>query len=154
MTANGDRFGAGRGGTQGRSASANGWNFRVERERAAVGRLNLTLERTLGECVPESALRALQVALDELLTNVIVHAEQAAGPVEVDVALHAAFLETHIRYFAEAFDPTAWDPAPADVSLSTARIGGRGILLVRALMDEFLYQHDDGCNVVSLRKHW
>lgn len=128
------------------------WRFVIERERAAIGRFNAAVEQTLRTFAPESALRALQVSLDELLTNVIMHAEHAAGPIEVEIERVADTLDTTIRYSAHEFDPTAWKPAVRNTSIATTRIGGLGIALVRSLMDDFRYAYDDGRNVVSLRK--
>lgn len=126
--------------------------FRVERDRAAIGRLSDSLEVELIDAVPQTALRALQVALDELLTNVIMHARQAAGPIDVAVSRGPDALDTQISYLADEFDPTGWQPVGLDAGVATARIGGRGILLVRALMDDFRYRYDDGYNVVMLSK--
>ncbi|HET7797459.1 MAG TPA: ATP-binding protein [Nevskia sp.] len=102
--------------------------------------------------MPEAAMRALQVALDELLTNVIMHAEQAAGPIDVEIARAPDALDTRISYLADEFDPTSWTPPQRGTSVETARIGGLGIELVRMLMDEFRHEYADGCNVLMLRK--
>jgi anti-sigma regulatory factor (Ser/Thr protein kinase) len=126
--------------------------FRVERERSAIARLNDTVERTLQAQIPEGALRALQIALDELLTNVVMHAAQAAGPIEVEIAHEPDALATTISYLADEFDPTSWRPVERDVTVANSRIGGHGIALVRSLMDEFRYAYSDGRNVVRLRK--
>jgi anti-sigma regulatory factor (Ser/Thr protein kinase) len=128
------------------------WKFRVERQRSAVGRLHDSIEEKLLNQVPEAALRALQVALDELLTNVIMHAEQAAGSIEVEVARASDALAARIIYLADEFDPTSWCPPQRGTSVETARIGGLGIELVRLLMDEFHHEYNDGCNVLTLRK--
>ncbi|HEX6832323.1 MAG TPA: ATP-binding protein [Rudaea sp.] len=136
----------------GRGAPPATWNFRVERERGAVGRLNDTLERTLLPAIPETALRALQVALDELLTNVIMHAEQAAGAIEVEIAHSRSQLDTRIRYIADEFDPTRWQSTPHGMTIAASQIGGLGLQLVRSLMDEFRHEYADGMNVVSLKK--
>lgn len=127
-------------------------SVRVARERAAIARFNDTVERELLAQVPQAALRALQVALDELLTNVVLHADQAAGPIEVEIARERDVLATTISYIAEAFDPTAWQPDARARSIASAPIGGLGIQLVRSLMDDFRYAYSDGRNVVSLRK--
>ena len=128
------------------------WNLRVERERGAVGRLNDRLEQSLRPSVPESALRALQVALDELLTNVIMHAEQASGPIEFRLARSAGVLDVSISYLAEEFDPTGSQSPPGGDSIETSQIGGLGIPLVRALMDDFRHEYVDGHNILHLRK--
>jgi anti-sigma regulatory factor (Ser/Thr protein kinase) len=125
---------------------------RIARERAAIGAFNDTLERSLQSQVSESALRAVQVALDELLTNVIMHAEQAAGPIEVEIVREQNIVATTISYIADEFDPTSWRPAPRGTTVAAARVGGLGIQMVRTLMDEFSYAYDAGRNVVTLRK--
>lgn len=147
-----ERWGAWWRGPQRAAAAAAVWNFRVERQRADVGRFHDSLEQKLLNRVPEAALRALQVALDELLTNVIMHAEQAAGPVEVEIKHSSAALDTRISYLADEFDPTVHRSAPLGTSLATARVGGLGIELVRLLMDDFRHEYTDGCNVLTLRK--
>jgi len=129
------------------------WHFRVERERGAIGRLNDRLEQQLSPSVPESVLRALQVALDELLTNVIMHAQQASGAIDLQMARSAGALDVTIRYYADPFDPTVWQSSPAAKSLEASKVGGLGIPLVRALMDEFRHEYLDGQNVLHLRKH-
>jgi anti-sigma regulatory factor (Ser/Thr protein kinase) len=128
------------------------WHLRVERERGAVGRLSDRLEQTLRPSVPETALRAVQVALDELLTNVIMHARQASGPIELQLARTPGALDVSVSYLAEAFDPTQWQSEPRGGSVEDSQIGGHGIRLVRALMDDFRYEYVDGRNVLHLRK--
>jgi anti-sigma regulatory factor (Ser/Thr protein kinase) len=152
MAGTSERWGAWWRGSRGVEAPIAVWNFRVERQRAAVGRLHDSLEEKLPGHVPEAAMRALQVALDELLTNVIMHAEQAAGPIEVEIARASDALDTRISYLADEFDPTSWSPPQRSTSIETARIGGMGIELVRMLMDEFRHEYSDGCNVLMLRK--
>jgi len=128
------------------------WSLRLERDRSAIGKLNDRIEQNLLPSVPEKIVRPLQVALDELLTNVIMHAEQAAGPIELQLARSAGALDVTIRYIADPFDPTASKDIPAATSISDSRLGGLGIPLVRALMDEFRHEYVDGRNIVHLRK--
>ena len=128
------------------------WQLRVERERGAVGKLNDRLEVTLRPSVPEPVVRALQVALDELLTNVIMHARQASGPIELRLARSARSLDAEISYLADEFDPTVLRDSARATSFADSKIGGLGVPLVRALMDEFRHEYVDGRNVVHLRK--
>lgn len=128
------------------------WQLRVERERAAIGRLNDRLEQTLSPSVPEPALRAIQVALDELLTNVLVHAQQASGPIELKLARSSKVLDITLSYLSDKFDPTTWQAPPGSHSIAESANGGHGIRLVRALMDDFRYEYVDGCNFLHLRK--
>src|SRR5215468_2400332 len=89
------------------------WNLRLERDRSAIGKLNDRIEQNLLPSVPDTVVRSLQVALDELLTNVIMHAQQAAGPIELQLARSAGALDVTIRYTADSFDPTASKGTPA-----------------------------------------
>ena len=61
------------------------WRTRVERERAAIGRFNDEVQRKLDGKVPAHIVHDMLVAFDELLTNVVMHAEQAAGPIDVEL---------------------------------------------------------------------
>jgi len=127
------------------------WRVRVERERSAIGGLNDRLERTLLPGVPESALRAMQVALDELLTNVVMHAQQTAGPIELELVRTVGALDATISYIAAEFDPTRTQAADV-TTVAASRIGGLGIQLVRSLMDEFRHEYVDGRNILRLTK--
>jgi len=102
----GERSVAEQDGQRDRAGTAIAFRFRVERDRSAIGRFNDSLERELRDAIPQIALRALQVALDELLTNVVMHARQAAGPIEVAVSRSPETLDTQISYLADGFDPT------------------------------------------------
>jgi len=128
------------------------WHLTIQRERGAIGRLNDKLERNLAPSVPDAALRAIQVAIDELLTNAVMHAEQAVGPIDLKLARSSGALNVTIDYQAAPFDPTAWESEPGPKSIADSEIGGHGIRLVRALMDEFRHEYIDGRNVLHLRK--
>src|SRR5512141_772388 len=108
------RSATGRRGPRRSAGAAVVWSFRVERDRAAIGRFSDSLELELSDSIPQIVLRALQVALDELLTNVVMHARQAAGPIDVAVSRGPDVLDTQVRYLADAFDPTAWTPVGLD----------------------------------------
>jgi anti-sigma regulatory factor (Ser/Thr protein kinase) len=128
------------------------WHLRVERDRSAIGRLNDRLEQQLSPSVPEAALRAVQVSLDELLTNVLMHAQNASGPIDFKLSRSTGALDVTMSYLADRFDPTAWKGEVKAKTIQAAEIGGHGIPLVRTLMDEFRYEYRDGANVVHLRK--
>jgi anti-sigma regulatory factor (Ser/Thr protein kinase) len=135
-----------------RRAASPPLRLRVERERTAIGRCSDSLQNDLQDRVPAKALHDVLVALDELLTNVIMHAEQAAGPIDVEVQRSQRELELRIGYLADEFDPTAWRAAHSGMTIAASRIGGLGIHLVRTLMDDFRYEYVDGRNLLTLVK--
>ncbi len=126
--------------------------LRVERERTAIGRCSDSVAQALAGQVPAEAQHDVLVVLDELLTNVIMHAEQAAGAIDVDLRLGRGAIKLTISYLAVEFDPTTWGAASAGTTVATSRIGGLGITIVRKLMDEFHYEYSDGRNTLRLLK--
>ncbi len=132
------------------------WNFRSKGGRAEIGAVNDALERAAmaGE-VPEMAMRAMQVALDELLTNAIMHGKVTLNdPMQVDLIVAKSALRAVISHAGTAFDPTEVAAPDLEGSLPDREIGGLGIHLVRSMMDEFSYQHVDGRNIVKLGKNF
>ena len=132
------------------------WNFRIKGGRAEIGAVNDALERAAmaGE-VPEMAMRAMQVALDELLTNAIMHGKVTLNdPMQVDLIVAKSALRAVISHAGPAFDPTEVAAPDLEGSLPDREIGGLGIHLVRSMMDEFSYEHVDGRNILKLGKNF
>ncbi len=106
--------------------------------------------------VAMGVVRAFQVCLDEVLTNIVDYAHQADGAhtIEVQVTLDAELLRTEVIDDGPAFDPLQDAASPdLDLSIEDRPIGGLGIHLVQELMDEVAYQRgDDGRNHFSMGK--
>lgn len=132
------------------------WNFRIKGGRAEIGAVNDALERAaMAGDVPELAMRAMQVALDELLTNAIMHGSVSLNdPMQVDLIIGKSVLRAVIVHAGPAFDPTEVAAPDLDSSLPDREIGGLGIHLVRSMMDEFSYEHSEGRNVLKLGKNF
>lgn len=132
------------------------WNFRIKGGRAEIGAVNDALERAAmaGE-VPEMAMRAMQVALDELLTNAIMHGKVSLNdPMQVDLIVAKSVLRAVISHAGPEFDPTAVAAPDLEGNLPEREIGGLGIHLVRSMMDEFSYEHVGGRNIIKLGKNF
>jgi serine/threonine-protein kinase RsbW len=96
----------------------------------------------------------VKLALEELVTNVIVHgfAASGAGWMRLRIARRAGHLTIELRDNAPAFDPFGVPAPPLDQDIAERRVGGLGVHLVRTLMDAYGYVRDADQNVVSLRK--
>jgi len=97
----------------------------------------------------------MQLAVDEAVTNVIMHGYQGAGgDVEIEVRKHGDALLVHIRDHAEHFDPP--QDAGADLSISPLdqhSAGGFGLHLIRGMVDSADYRvMKDGRNELVLTK--
>lgn len=130
------------------------WNFRIKGGRAEIGAVNDALERAAmaGE-VPELAMRAMQVALDELLTNAITHGNVSlSDPLQVDLIVGTDTLRAVVSHAGKFFDPTQVAAPDTAGGLHEREIGGLGLHLVRSMMDEFTYEHANGRNILKLGK--
>jgi serine/threonine-protein kinase RsbW len=132
------------------------WNFRIKGGRAEIGAVNDALERAaMAGDVPEPAMRAMQVALDELLTNAIMHGKVSLNdPMQVDLIVAKTALRAVISHAGPEFDPTDVAAPDLEGDLQDREIGGLGIHLVRSMMDEFAYEHVDGRNIIKLGKNF
>lgn len=108
--------------------------------------------------VPAAIRRRLNVALDELLQNTLVHGFAGRGRLGGDGAVTIAVellpdrLTVTLTDDGQPFNPL--DTAVPDTagSVEERPIGGLGIHLVRQMMDEVHYHRRGGHNVVVLVK--
>ena len=96
---------------------------------------------------------AVNLALDELLTNTIGHGygDEDRHRIEVVVRLEGETLVVAIVDDGAPFDPTRIPEA--DAALEGRELGGLGLLLVNRMMDSVEYQRRAGCNIVVLTKN-
>jgi serine/threonine-protein kinase RsbW len=98
----------------------------------------------------------LQVAMDEVLSNVIHHGFSGAAvgrhDIGLDVRLLPGRVELEISDDGPEFDPTRAHIAPAAAPSAGRRVGGAGLLFVRALVDDLRYQRNAGLNCLVLTK--
>jgi len=132
------------------------WHFLIKGERKEIGALNDALERAAasGE-VPDAALRGVQVALDELLTNCVSYAPISVNnPAKVDVTLDRRHVKAVISYADKMFNPLELATPDVNASIQDREIGGLGIHLVKEMMDEFTHAYEDGRNILTIvKKH-
>jgi anti-sigma regulatory factor (Ser/Thr protein kinase) len=96
----------------------------------------------------------LVCAVDEAVTNVIVHGYRgAAGPVEIAVGGDSQTLEVRIADRAGPFDPTTAPEPDLGLPLERRPLGKMGVHLMREFADELRYApRRGGGNEVTLVK--
>ncbi|HSI13799.1 MAG TPA: ATP-binding protein [Chthoniobacter sp.] len=128
---------------------------RLSADLREVDRLNRVI-RQFGDLheVPSRVLYAVNLALDEVVTNVVRHGFDDAKDQEVVARLSvvAGEVSTEVSDGGRAFNPLEAAPPNLDAPLSERTLGGLGIHLVRSLMDSVEYRRDGGKNVLTLRK--
>lgn len=107
--------------------------------------------------LPMPDLMALQLALEETITNVILHGyrDAPAGTRRFTVELSAP-AATAIRLVitddAPAYDPLARPEVDTTLPLEDRPIGGLGVHLVKKLMTHAAYARRDDRNILTLER--
>ena len=125
---------------------------RVPGTDAGVRQAADALERFAAGCGIAAEIRwRVLVALDEALSNVVHHGYAGqSGEVEVMFAVSDTSLTIAVSDTAPPFNPLLAPQADTTVSLSSRRVGGLGLTLVRALMDDVQYERREGHNRLVL----
>lgn len=103
--------------------------------------------------LPEFARWRFQVALDEILSNVVRHGLMGVpgAVIELAFASESGVVCVEITDSARAFNPLE-APAPDTTSSLDERVpGGLGIALVSSLMDEVHYERRGDRNYVTMK---
>jgi anti-sigma regulatory factor (Ser/Thr protein kinase) len=120
-----------------------------------IERLN-QLVRQFGELhqVPSRALYAVNLALDELVTNVILYGydDPTGHEVLVRIDVEAGKLTASVHDDGKTFNPLEIAVPDLNATLQQRELGGLGIHLVRSLMDDVRYAQQSGKNVLTIEK--
>jgi serine/threonine-protein kinase RsbW len=97
----------------------------------------------------------LQLAVDEAVTNIIIHGYQKAqGKIEISIDQDADALIVCLRDTAPEFNPNSYVESDLTAPPEREVPGGFGIRLIKQLMDEVSYRApDSGGNELTLIKH-
>ena len=103
---------------------------------------------------PMKAQMQIDVAIDELFSNIALYAYDPSGPATVRVDVDRDPLAVRITFIdhGKPYDPLA--KADPDVTLSAEDrpIGGLGIFMVKKSMDDVRYEYRDGQNILTVEK--
>ncbi|MEO0649136.1 MAG: ATP-binding protein [Planctomycetota bacterium] len=115
---------------------------------AARSRLRAVLE---ARAVGEHARLAVDLAMEELSGNAIRHGfVGGSGRLEVLLWIRPDIVELELADDGPPFDPTVVAAASPPLSLESAEVGGRGIAMVRALIETWGYRRQAGWNRLRL----
>lgn len=108
-----------------------------------------------GQQFPDEDILDTQLAVEEVVTNVIMHGYgEGGGEIVVSLCYHAdeSAMEIRIEDSAEPFDPLSLPEPDISLGIDERKIGGLGIFLTRQVMDDIRYQYEDNKNVLILKK--
>ena len=105
---------------------------------------------------PLRALYQIEVAIEEILVNIVSYAELTADD---GVEVRCEVLEDPLRVVLQfidggvPFDPLAADDPDTSPEALEEREGGLGIFLVKQLMDSVSYTYEGGKNTLTILKN-
>ena len=104
--------------------------------------------------LPPKVLQAVDLALEEHLTNLLSYAYDDTAPHDIVVRLtiEDCWLQIEVEDDGRPFNPLSQPPVDTSVPLAEKPIGGLGIHLIRKLMDETDYRREASKNILRLRK--
>jgi serine/threonine-protein kinase RsbW len=129
--------------------------IRIAADVKEIERLN-RLVRQFGELhdVPSRTLYAVNLALDEIVTNAVLYGfENPAGQeITIKIDTTGGELTASVADAGREFNPLTVPIPDLHATLGERELGGLGIHLVRSLMDRVTYQREGDKNVLTVRK--
>ena len=130
--------------------------IRIAASISEIERLN-RLVRQFGELheLQGRALYALNLAIDELVTNALLYGyngDCGSEAIVIEVVAARNELQATITDTGREFDPRNVAPPNLDAPLEERTLGGLGIHLVRSLMDVITYERVGEKNVLTVKK--
>ena len=133
------------------------WSIELKTDLSEIERMSEWIEQFgCRHELPAGVVFQLNLALEEIVTNVISYAfdDDEGHKVEVglSVNVHGNELEAFVKDEGNPYDPTHAAPPDLEAPLEERRVGGLGVHLVREMMDEVSYSRVGNKNVLSLKK--
>jgi len=123
-------------------------------EIGEIPAVSARLEEAMGQngFSPEEILDT-QLAVEEVITNIIVHGYRKAGcPIALGLRFASGGIEIRISDAAPPFDPLSIPEPELGSNIDERKIGGLGIFLVRQVMDKLAYRYEGGKNILTMVK--
>jgi serine/threonine-protein kinase RsbW len=128
----------------------------VKNRRSEIARVGRLVEG-FGEAqgVPPDLIFKVNLALDEIMTNIVLHAYDDPGDhdirLELDLAENA--LTITVEDDGRPFDPLSVPPPDLELDAESRGIGGLGLHIVRSIMDGVEYHRDGRLNRLVMVKN-
>lgn len=96
-----------------------------------------------------------RLVIEELVVNVVNYAydEGTEGGLDIDICNHDGEISITFTDGGTPFNPLAKEDPDTTLPLEKRPIGGLGILLVKKMMDDVTYRHEEGHNILTIKKH-
>ena len=127
--------------------------FSLAPELSDIGNLFRMIE-TFGEAndLPEPKVYVVNLMLDELVTNLVMHGNSNDGTLTADIRLQVAAggITLTVADDGQPFDPTAAEAPDVDAALEDRQVGKLGLHFVKSLADHVSYRLENGRNLLTI----
>ena len=131
-------------------------SLRMEATREELPRIQAALEAFAREEGWPSRLEfQIKLVIEEVVMNILSHGYEEGGEhdILIELASDAEKISIEIVDDGRPYDPLTEAPAPdTEAPLADRPVGGLGVYLVCALMDEASYRREDNLNRLALTK--
>ena len=131
-------------------------SLRMGAAREDLPRIHAALEAfARDEGWPSRLEFQIKLVIEEVVMNILSHGYEDGGDhdILIELASDAEKIGIEIVDDGRPYDPLTEAPAPdTEASLSDRPVGGLGVYLVCALMDEASYRREDNRNRLALTK--
>ena len=128
-------------------------SFRLMSQLAELTRLTEGITRLgMEHHLPDEILYHLNLALEEVVSNIIRHGygEREDGEVSIAIELTPEAIAVTVEDDGVAFNPLEHPGPDLTAPLEERKVGGLGVYLVRQLMDVVDYRAEGGRNILRM----
>lgn len=100
--------------------------------------------------VKNAVLDDLRLAVDEAVTNIIIHGYDGPGEISIELLIDGSDLVVRLRDDAPPFDPLTRVAEESEPLEQHTKPGGFGLFLIGQAMDELAYRRVGGSNELTM----
>jgi len=128
--------------------------------RISCDKANLKLVRDFvsdvlkGYSIPDTEVNLVVVAVDEVCSNLIIHAHNCNDQESIDIEIshNKSTFVFEIIDRGSVFDISRYDAPSIDKIIKNKKMGGIGLILVKKIMDKIQIEQNGGRNICRLYK--
>ena len=125
----------------------------IENTLTALSPLTTKVNHFLNQhVVPREAIFRINLAIEEIATNIIKYGYDDMDPhtIEVNLTLFPDTIRLQLKDDGHPFDPSQTPEPDIHVPLDQRKIGGLGLHLVREIVGRIAYRRENGTNILEV----
>ena len=132
------------------------YKFELKNELSELKSLNHHLNNWGGAIgLKDNSIARINICLDELFTNIVLYGfdDDEEHIVQFTLTEDSNFVTINIEDDAKPFNPLEKVDPDFPENVEEAKIGGLGILIIRKIMDNVIYERSQDKNKLTMKKN-